>query len=314
VGASAAAARYCPGSNSEVCFKWGVPESAASSNSGNVYMQISAPSSYAWAGLGIGSQMSGAEIFLIYKDGSGNVTLSTRTASGHVQPTYERRSQVELLAGSGVDGDTMTANIRCGDCSRLELGGSNRWIAAWRNSGSLESDSTSASISEHNSHDQFTLDFSRASIATDSNPFVESSSGGSGGSGSGGSGSGSDGSGSGSGTDSDSDSDSDGDSSGGAVTGNSGPSNTVITAHGIVMTVAFAALYPIGALLMPLVGKWFIHGTVQFVAFLAMWAGFGLGYYYANGTNTVSHHTDVHLSVKQKRTDHVPASFSTIPT
>ncbi|KAF7545867.1 hypothetical protein G7Z17_g8857 [Cylindrodendrum hubeiense] len=265
-GTSATTSSFCPGSG-DVCYRWGVPEAAASSGSGDVYFQIKAPTTNQWVGVGIGSQMSGAEIFVIYQDGSGNVTLSTRSGRGHVMPQYSQRSAVELLSGSGVSGSEMTANIRCGDCSSLDLSGTNSWIAAWKAGDSLDSTSPSETITEHDSDHSFSVDFSSASFSTSGNPFVSGSS-----------------SDSGSNSDSNSDSNSgsnsgSGSGSDGAVTENkSSNSDTMANAHGIVMAIVFVIAYPIGAVVMPLLGKWFIHAGWQFLAFLGMWAGFGLGY------------------------------------
>lgn len=214
--------------------------------------------------------MAGAEMFIVYKDGSGNVTLSTRSAPGEVEPSYEKRAGVELLDGSGVENGKMIANVKCsGECSSsLDTSGTNSWIAAWLSNGDLASKSTSAELQQHNSDHGFRVNLADASINGDGNPFVGSLA--------------SDNSGS---------SSSNGGSNDGAVSSdNSSPSDMIITAHGIVMAVTFAILYPIGAILMPLIGKWFVHGIVQFVAFLAMWSGFGLGYYYANQENSVSLH------------------------
>lgn len=268
-----------------MCFKWGVPEASASSGSGSVYFQIEAPSSYQWVGLGIGSRMSGAEMFIVYQDGSGNVTLSTRVGSGHTQPRYSQRDGVELLEGSGVVDDKIVANIRCTDCEKLELGGTNTWIAAWREGDSLDSNSPLANIQVHDDNGSFEVDFAQATISSDANPFVNSSSDG----GSGGSGSNS-GNKPGNDTNTDSDSDSNsGSSGGGAVTEtNEGASNTLVWAHGIVMSVVFLIGYPLGAALMPLVGKWQIHASWQVLAFLGMWAGFGIGYYLADRDGYVS--------------------------
>lgn len=211
-------------------------------------------------------------MFIIYQDGKGNVTLSTRKASSHSEPDYVHRAGASLIAGSGVQGGKMIANIKCSDCSSLDLSGENDWIAAWRSAGSLESTSTSADIEIHNQNAQFSVDMSQAKISSNSNPFAGSSKETTNDSGSG------------------KKSDSDGDSDGGAVTNTSSasPSETILLAHGIVMTIAFAFLYPFGAMLMPLIGKWFVHSTVQILAFLTMWAGFGLGYYYADKGGEVS--------------------------
>ena len=58
--------------------------------------------------------MKGANMFVIYADSSGsNITLSSRLGFGHFEPEYTETTQVSLLEGTGIDGDTMTANIRC---------------------------------------------------------------------------------------------------------------------------------------------------------------------------------------------------------
>jgi len=60
--------------------------------------------------------MAGASIFVMYADGNGNVTISARDGGqGHVQPLLDSSLMqgVELLAGSGVVGNVMTANVRC---------------------------------------------------------------------------------------------------------------------------------------------------------------------------------------------------------
>ncbi|KPM33957.1 hypothetical protein AK830_g12614 [Neonectria ditissima] len=261
-GTSAITSSFCPGGG-DVCYRWGVPEAAASSGSGDVYFQIKAPSTYQWVGVGIGSRMAGAEIFVIYQDGSGNVTLSPRSGKGHVMPQYSSRSGVELLSGSGVSNSEMTANIRCGDCSSLDLSGSNSWLAAWKSGDSLDSTSPSETISEHDEDEVFNVDFTSATFSSSGNPFVSGSS---------------------SSDDSSSDSDSNsGSSSGGdAVTeSSSGVSDTFATAHGIIMAIVFVIAYPLGAVVMPLIGSWLIHASWQILALLLMWAGFGLGYVYA---------------------------------
>lgn len=110
--ASAQVASVCPSSN--VCFKLNIPESTASSGSGDIFFQISAPSSYEWVALGQGEGMSGSNIFVVYTSSSGsNVTLSPRTGTGHTMPTSNGDAQVELLEGSGVSNGLMTANVKC---------------------------------------------------------------------------------------------------------------------------------------------------------------------------------------------------------
>ncbi|CZR34725.1 uncharacterized protein FPRO_01154 [Fusarium proliferatum ET1] len=247
---------FCP-DNGDVCFRWGVPEASASAGSGSFYFQIKAPTSAQWAGLGTGSQMAGSDMFIIYQDGNGNVTLSPRRGVGEVMPNYAKRSGLELLDGSGIKDKQMIANIRCNNCIDLSLKGTSSWIAAWKNGNSLDSTSMEERISEHDKHVDFSVDLAKATMSSDSNPFTDSNEN----------------------TNSNS-----GSSSGGAVTQNgsgSSPSKTVLRAHGIIMSIVFIAGYPLGAILMPMLGKWLIHAGWQVVMLLLMWAGFGLGYVYA---------------------------------
>ncbi|KAF5669268.1 cellobiose dehydrogenase [Fusarium heterosporum] len=246
---------FCP-DNGDVCFRWGVPEAVANSRSGNFYLQIKAPTSAQWAGLGTGTQMAGSQMFIVYQDGNGNVTLSPRTVKGEVMPTYAQRKGLELLDGSGVKDNQMIANIRCDNCVDVDLKGTNPWIAAWKEGSSLDSKSLEERISEHDKHVDFDVDFNKATMTSDSNPFTSASE--------------------------DSSSNSGSNSGSGAVTqtGSSG-SPTVILAHGIIMSIVFLAGYPLGAILMPILGKWIIHAGWQTLTLLLMWAGFGLGYVYA---------------------------------
>lgn len=246
--------------------QWAVPEASANSGSGNIYFQIDAPTSHTWAAVGIGSGMAGAQIFLVYTDGEGNVTLSTRPGRGHIMPQYQQMDGVQLIAGSGVHRDRMVANVRCSSCDSLDLDGRNSWIAAWKSGDPLDTTNPAASISMHDSTSVFNVDLSGASVASDSNPFL-------GGPPPGGTG------GDGSPNDGDSSSgDGDGDGDDGVVTvTDSDDSDDFGMSHGIIMTIVFTILYPVGSMVMPLIGKWLIHSVVQLVAYLLMWAGLALG-------------------------------------
>lgn len=51
----------CASGADNVCYAVGVPSTSASSTTGNLYIQISAPTTYSWVGLGVGgSEMAGA--------------------------------------------------------------------------------------------------------------------------------------------------------------------------------------------------------------------------------------------------------------
>lgn len=195
-------------------------------------------------------------MFLVYQDGKGNVTLSTRTTSGHSMPQYTKRSGVTLIDGSGVANKTMVANIRCGDCTGLDLSGSNSWIAAWKEGSSLDSTSPSESIQQHDDYNIFDVNFAQATFSSTGNPFTNSASR---------------------------------NGSGNAVdSGSSGSDDRLASAHGVIMAIVFVIAYPVGALLMPLLGKWLVHASWQSLAFLAMWAGFGIGVVISRHDGSVS--------------------------
>lgn len=275
--ASADPVSHCLNGNNDVCLQIAIPESSASSGSGNIYFQITAPDSYSWVGIGTGRGMSDANIFIMYANGDGNVTISPRQAPGEVMPTVVANgADLTLLDGSGVSNGVMTANVRCSNCeswksSTLDLAGaSTNWIAAWRQGSALNSQDVSERITQHSDTDEFVVNLSQASVTSDSNPFSGENASTGGGSNTG------TGSGSGSGSNS-------GSNNGGAVSQpeSTGASDAVLLAHGVCLTIAFVVLYPLGAILMPLLGKWLVHAVWQVVALLLMWAGFGLGVVYA---------------------------------
>ncbi|KAK3382893.1 hypothetical protein B0T24DRAFT_645424 [Lasiosphaeria ovina] len=248
----------------DVCFGIAVPSSSASSGSGNIYFQISAPTSYQWVALGTGSGMFGSNMFVLYQDGAGNVTISPRAGTFHTPPSEDTSStgaKLTLLAGSGVINGKMIANVQCSNCEAWSSGqtlsltsSGSGWISAWRQGSSLATKDKNAALVQHDDTDQFTVNLNEATVSSDSNPFVSAQTG--------------------NGTSADPDTTP---STGSGVVILAKPSNTVLVAHGVIMALVMAILYPLGSLLMPLLGKWWLHGAWQVVAFCLMWAGFGLG-------------------------------------
>lgn len=268
--------KYCPSNSpsSQVCYSVGVPSASASTNTGNIYFQLSAPTTLQWVALGTGTGMSGSNMFIMYQDGAGNVTISPRKGTFHTEPKLDMSdtaTELELLEGSGVEGGMMTANVRCGNCESwsggemsLQSTGSS-WIAAWRKGGSLGTADRGARLAQHDDTASYEVDLTKAVVEADENPFVQSSEGSG------------NGSGSGSDTGDKGGSPGQGGDDGGVTVVDHGPSATVVAAHGVIMALVFAVLYPLGALLMPLLGKWWAHGAFQAVSWALMWAAFGLG-------------------------------------
>ncbi|KAJ4394336.1 hypothetical protein N0V93_003553 [Gnomoniopsis smithogilvyi] len=259
---SADALSTCASSATDVCYAIGVPTTTASETTGNMYIQISAPTTYTWVALGMGTQeMAGANMFILYTDGTGNVTVSSRQGTGETTPKYSAStaSDIQLMSGSGVTNGKMVANILCTNCKSWSGGSlsttstSVAMIGAWKSGASLDSTDPSASISYHDAHTAFDLDLTQATLTTDSNPFTSAATT--------------------------------------TTTGSSGvtqaarPDPKVIYAHGLGMALVFVVLYPLGSALMPMLGKWKLHAGFQIVAWLGMWAFFGLGVYGAQVRN-----------------------------
>lgn len=107
-------ATFCP-TSTDICYVVNVPESTASNGGeGDLYFQISAPSTMRWIGFGQGSQMAGANMFVIYADEAGtNITLSPRHGISEIEPLLDQTTNVTLLEGSGISNGQMVANILC---------------------------------------------------------------------------------------------------------------------------------------------------------------------------------------------------------
>ncbi|KAF2183018.1 iron reductase domain protein [Zopfia rhizophila CBS 207.26] len=177
-GASAQVASVCP--TTDVCFKLNIPDSTASSGNGDVFFQLSAPSSYEWVALGQGSSMSGSNIFVAYVSSDGNnVTISPRLGTGHTMPRFNSDAQVTLLEGSGVSNGKMIANVRCSNCNSWSGGtadftaGNGNWIYGVKNSGGPKrSNDQSANIAQHSNEDSFRWDYADAKGGNSVNPLV----------------------------------------------------------------------------------------------------------------------------------------------
>ena len=235
-------------------------EAPANSTGGesDTFFQIQGPANYSWIALGQGSQMSGAQIFVIYANAAGNnVTLSPRLGSGHSEPDEEPASGATLVAGSGIQNGLMTANVLCKGCYRWKGGSMNftgagqRWIWASLTGDPINSDSQSANIQQHDSYESFAIDMDTLSTGNTTNPFLDLAN---------------------------------------TNTTNAGAARAVydgvvVPIHGVIMCVAFIAGFPLGAFLIRLAsfrGLVWIHAGVQMLSYFCAIIGLGLGVYIAN--------------------------------
>lgn len=263
----AAVLKTCP--ETDICFSVNVPQQSATSGSGDIYFQLSAPTTYSWVALAQGTMMSNANMFLMYSSADGmNVTLSPRTTTGHVMPEYDNATDVSLLDGSGISNGRMTANVRCSNCNSWSTGtmnlqdGNSNWVYAHSQGSSIDSDDTNVPISKHDGEGTFQWDLSRATGGSDANPFTDV-----------------------------------------ATTNTTSSSATAggqhswerlsaqaqmrfIQVHGSLASIAFVAIFPIGAILVRLTsfqGLVWIHGGLQLFGYSIFVAAAGLGIFIASG-------------------------------
>ncbi|KKY17562.1 putative lipase esterase family protein [Phaeomoniella chlamydospora] len=274
---------------SDIEYKVNIPTSTADSGSGPIYISMQCPSdSVEWCGLGQGSQMSGANIFIMYAASSSNITISPRLGTGHTMPMFNSDAQITVLEGSGISNGIMTGNFRCDSCSSWSGGSmdltssSSDWIYAVKNGDAITSTDQSESISEHDGHGSATLDLTEATGGSSSNPFISSSS--------------TSNSSSTSTSSSTSPSSISSTSSSGGVTSQSSSSTSTTqlkTAHAAVMTLAFLVFFPLGATLawipIPFLSNKiiYLHAPIQIISLLLVISGLGLGIKLAKNINDI---------------------------
>jgi hypothetical protein len=172
-------AQFATLSTDGLSYQVNIPSSTASGNGKTIFFQLKAPSGTQWIGLGQGNSMVGANIFMVYTAGDGNVTLSPRSGTGHIQPTFNSAAKVSLLEGSGVLSDgSMVANVRCDSClswnggSMSPTDSNSAWIWAYRTGDPIDSTNTAANLLQHVTMGGATFDLPSGTGGSSSNPFV----------------------------------------------------------------------------------------------------------------------------------------------
>ncbi|KAF2720857.1 iron reductase domain protein, partial [Polychaeton citri CBS 116435] len=86
----------------------------ADKDSSTISFHLSAPAAYGWTAVGFGSQMKDALIFIAYPSGDkSGVTVSPRTADGHSEPSY--LDKITCKPPGSTDGLAPGANTVSGD-------------------------------------------------------------------------------------------------------------------------------------------------------------------------------------------------------
>lgn len=158
----------------------------------DLYFHMSAPSSNAWMGVGIGQKMQNSLYFIAYASSNGTgVTLSPRVASGNSEPSYYKDVTCDLIYGNGlsnsdqesntgpfggVSNGKMSVNAVCHNATSWKLGSSSGSLDVTSTAQpfifavgpsvpggpNLRSNSLSAGLQYHDFFGQFTMDMTQA--------------------------------------------------------------------------------------------------------------------------------------------------------
>ncbi|KAI9671252.1 MAG: hypothetical protein M1829_004659 [Trizodia sp. TS-e1964] len=291
--------KFCPSGSGGPCYSVNIPASTASSSSGDIFFQITVPTTFTWAALGQGGQMAGANIFIIYSSASGNnVTLSPRSGVGEFQPKFNSQAQVTLIEGTGISGGMMTANVRCSNCLKWSGGTldtsstTSDWIWSAYSGDPLNSDNTGASLSQHNAGNAaFTFNLQKATGGSSLNPFIVATS------------SGTNSTTSPPGTNSTSSSGYD-DGSSGSSSASSAPVTKLTKmriAHGVIASLALLIFFPLGVFTLRLLnfnGLVWVHASIQIFAYAMAIAALGMGVWLATNLEELGeYHPIIGLTV-----------------
>ncbi|TVY94250.1 hypothetical protein LAWI1_G000705, partial [Lachnellula willkommii] len=265
-----------------ICYAVNVPEASASSGSGDLFFQISGPANMSWIGLGQGTQMTGANIFMIYANSAGtNVTLSPRSGIGEKPPTTDSAASVTLLDGSGISNGTMKANVKCSNCNSWSAGSMNftddssNWIWAYKNGQSIASDSATAAVTFHSKFGKTQFDLTQARGGNSTNPFTTTNAAATAG----------------------------GIHSSPPTSSGGTPKyfTAVLIAHATILPIAFVLLMPIGAIAIRLLsfkGLIWVHAGMMIFAYSLAIAGMGMGIWIALTVNKLdTYHAIIGLFV-----------------
>lgn len=263
-------ASFTPAEDNALTYSIHVPQDTASTGAGPIYIQLNATKQVTWFALGQGTSMTGANMFVVYTAGN-NVTISPRLGKGEIQPLYNENAAISTMDGTGIHDGVITANFRCDSClswqgGRLDPNNSrSNWIWAVKYGKPLDSNSLSATILEHDNVGRESVDMKQAIGTSPINPFLDLSKS----------------------------------PAGSAM--DMGPQidyemfDRKRKAHAVLMTLAFALLFPCFALTLHLFPSYTvaIHGSLQLFTLAIAIAGMGVGIFMAKDLQLLSHYHPV---------------------
>lgn len=207
--------------------------------------------------------MQGALFFIIYSSASGsNVTISTRTVSGNVEPIHDPSFNVEALAGTGVANGTMTFSGRCTNCRSWSGGGpidvssdAQACIYGLASDGPMNSDDPAASLNYHTAYGSFNIDLKQAASSVASPPAL--------------------------GTPGNMP------NSGSTLLSDKSTQNYTAIIHAVIMVGCFLGLLPLGVIFLRMLNNVRWHAVNQSLALIGIVIGAGIGIYDSTRYNRV---------------------------
>ncbi|KAF2733787.1 CBD9-like protein [Polyplosphaeria fusca] len=136
--------------------------------SGDVFIYFTSPA-YSWVGVGFGEEMKNSLMFIMYPSQNGNnVTVSTRIANGHSEPSHYADANLEILSGTGIDDEMFVLKAVCHNCRVWHNGfidvknTAHPMIYAFGPGNALQSNSLNAPLKRHVRYGKFTMDMEAA--------------------------------------------------------------------------------------------------------------------------------------------------------
>jgi len=196
------------------------------------------------------TNMKNSMIFMIYADSTGTkVTLSPRIGKGNYEPAYTKEFVVEMMPGSGIANNIMTANVRCQDCqvwSGGKIDSSNTkapFTFARGPNADFRSNSLEASVKRHSVYGSFTLDLTKA-MGSKAVPNADYA-----------------------------------DRAGTVQLSQEGDRDLAPPFHAVFMIFAFVGLMPVGIMILRILNRPKWHGLNQAISVVLAFMGLGLGLY-----------------------------------
>ncbi|KAJ1560553.1 hypothetical protein HK096_008183 [Nowakowskiella sp. JEL0078] len=134
-----------------------------------------------WVGLGIGSSMSDADVWVGWNPTSGTTLISDRTATGHSMPAVDANTQVLALSNTLASVTPFAANIPTTHSTiiyfaryvtakqtgqkAINVGSATGYIYAWSNTAPVTPTDSKSSFGIHDDKSTFSYDFTTSSTA-----------------------------------------------------------------------------------------------------------------------------------------------------